>query len=103
MQASASGREGIISSSDQLRLRCRAPRSAPAPCAKIATPEDLAAAGRLAFPDYPASIQHEGVGEVSHGRYVIFQMAEVAIPRQMFQEILRPIAELRPQPPPAPA
>jgi hypothetical protein len=27
----------------------------------------------------------------------------VAIPRQMFQEILRLIAELRPQPPPAPA
>ena len=32
-----------------------------------------------------------------------FQMAEVAIPRQMFQEILRLIAELRPRPPPAPA
>ena len=31
---------------------------------------------------------------VSHGRYVAFQMAEVAIPRQMFQEILRLIAEL---------
>ena len=28
-------------------------------------------------------------------------MAEVAIARQMFQEILRLIAELRPQPPPA--
>jgi hypothetical protein len=36
-------------------------------------------------------------------RYVAFQMAEVAIPRQMFQEILRLIGELRPQPPPAPA
>ena len=35
--------------------------------------------------------------------YIAFQMAEVAIPRQMFQEILRLIAELRPQPPPAPA
>jgi hypothetical protein len=43
-----------------------------------------------------------GAKVVSHGRYVAFQMAEVAIPRQMFQEILRPIAELRPQPPPAP-
>jgi hypothetical protein len=31
---------------------------------------------------------------VSHGRYVALQMAEVAIPRQMFQEILRFIAEL---------
>ena len=40
---------------------------------------------------------------VSHGRYVVFQMAEVAIPRQMFQEILRLIAELRPRSPPAPA
>ena len=42
-----------------------------------------------------------GAKVVSHGRYVAFQMAEVAIPRQMFQEILRLIAELRPQPPPA--
>ena len=32
---------------------------------------------------------HEKLGAkvVSHGRYVAFQMAEVAIPRQMFQEI----------------
>src|SRR5262245_9730091 len=30
-------------------------------------------------------------------------MGEVAIPRQMFQEILRLIAELRPMPPPTPA
>ena len=44
-----------------------------------------------------------GAKAVSHGRYVAFQMAEAAIPRQMFQEILRLIAELRPQPPPAPA
>ena len=44
-----------------------------------------------------------GAKVVSHGRYIAFQMAEVAIPRQMFLEILRLIAELRPQPPPAPA
>jgi hypothetical protein len=31
-----------------------------------------------------------GAKVVSHGRYVAFQLAEVAIPRQMFQEILRP-------------
>jgi hypothetical protein len=42
-----------------------------------------------------------GAKVVHHGRYVAFQMAEVAIPRQMFREILRLIAELRPQPPPA--
>src|SRR5271154_2098629 len=44
-----------------------------------------------------------GAKVVSHGRYVAFQMAEVTIPRRMFQEILQLIAELRPQPPPAPA
>ncbi len=42
-----------------------------------------------------------GAKVVSHGHYVIFQMAEVAIARQIFQEILRLIVELRPQPPPA--
>jgi hypothetical protein len=42
-----------------------------------------------------------GAKLVSHGRYVTFQMAEVAVPRQMFQEILSPIARLRA--PPAPA
>jgi hypothetical protein len=44
-----------------------------------------------------------GAKVVSHGRDIAFQMAEVAIPQQMFQEILRLIAGLRPQPPPAPA
>jgi hypothetical protein len=31
-----------------------------------------------------------GAKVVSHGRYVSFQMAEVAVLRQMFQEILSP-------------
>jgi hypothetical protein len=31
----------------------------------------------------------------SHGRYVAFQMAEVVIPRNLFADILRLIAELR--------
>ena len=44
-----------------------------------------------------------GAKVVRHGRYIAFQMAEVAIPRQMFQDILRLIAELRPRPPPTPA
>ena len=38
----------------------------------------------------------------SHARDVASQMAEVAIPRQMFHPILLLIAELRPRPPPAP-
>ena len=37
-----------------------------------------------------------GAKIVSHGRYVAFQMAEIAIPRNSFAEILRLIAELRP-------
>ena len=38
-----------------------------------------------------------GAKVVSHGRYVAFQMAEVAIPRNLFADILRLIAELRPR------
>ena len=41
-----------------------------------------------------------GAKVVSHGRYVWFQMAEVAVPRQMFAEILSLIGRLRA--PPAP-
>jgi hypothetical protein len=40
---------------------------------------------------------------VGHGRYTAFQMAEVVIPRDLFADILRLIAELRPPPDPAPA
>ena len=42
-----------------------------------------------------------GAKVVGHGRYVTFRMAEVAVSRQMFQEILTLIARLRT--PPAPA
>jgi hypothetical protein len=42
-----------------------------------------------------------GAKVVSHGRYVIFQMAEVAVSREMFADILALIARLRA--PPAPA
>ena len=42
-----------------------------------------------------------GAKVTSHGRYVTFQMAEVAVPRQMFADILSLIAGLRA--PPAPA
>jgi hypothetical protein len=37
---------------------------------------------------------------VRHGRYVAFQLAEVAVPRALFAEILRRIDRLRPSPPP---
>ena len=42
-----------------------------------------------------------GAKVVRHGRYVIFQMAEVAAPKELFQEILRLIDELRPRLAPA--
>lgn len=37
---------------------------------------------------------------VRHGRYVILQMAEVAMPKELFQEILQLIDGLRPRPAP---
>ena len=44
-----------------------------------------------------------GAKIISHGRYVAFQMAEVAIPRQLFADFLALIAELRPPPDPSSA
>ena len=64
----------------------------------LATPEPIKDWSLTTLKDKLIKI---GAKVVSHGHYVIFQMAEVAIARQMFQEILRLIAELRPQPPPA--
>ncbi len=42
-----------------------------------------------------------GAKVVRHGRYVTFQLAEVAVPRNLFREILRLIDKLRPSPTPA--
>ena len=39
-----------------------------------------------------------GAKVVGHGRYVAFQIAEVAIPLNLFVDILRLIATLRPLP-----
>jgi hypothetical protein len=39
-----------------------------------------------------------GTNVVRHGRYINFQVAEVAIPRTLFVEILRLIDDLRPAP-----
>ena len=40
-----------------------------------------------------------GAKVVRHGRYITFQLAEVAIPRSLFANILRLIDGLRPAPP----
>ncbi len=42
-----------------------------------------------------------GAEVVRHGRYVTFQLAEVAVPRNLFREILRRVDELRRKPAPA--
>lgn len=42
-----------------------------------------------------------GANVVSHGRYVVFQIAEVAMPRELFRKILRLIDGQKV--PPAPA
>jgi hypothetical protein len=44
-----------------------------------------------------------GAGLVRHGRYVVFQLAEVAVPRVLFAEILCRIERLEPRPPPVSA
>ena len=38
-----------------------------------------------------------GAKVVHHGRYVTFQLAEVAVPRALFADILRRIDRLRPR------
>ena len=42
-----------------------------------------------------------GAKVFSHGHYAAFQMAEIAIRRQLFADILRLIAGLRPPPNPS--
>ena len=37
-----------------------------------------------------------GAKVIAHGRYLVFQMAEVAVPRELFRAILNRIAGLRP-------
>jgi hypothetical protein len=64
----------------------------------LAIPEDRGAV----VADQPAREADQDRREGrSHGRYVTFQMAEVAVPRKMFQEILTLIARLRASPAPA--
>jgi hypothetical protein len=63
------------------------------PRAWLATPEPIKDWSLTSLKEKLIKI---GAKVVSHGRYVAFQMAEVAIPRQMFQEILRCQIQLMP-------
>ena len=69
-------------------------------CRKLAMPETVEPWSLTSLKEKLIKI---GAKVVSPGRYVAFQMAEVAVPRTLFAEILGLIAELRPKPPPAPA
>ncbi|MGA3340598.1 MAG: IS1380 family transposase [Methylocella sp.] len=66
----------------------------------LATPEPIKDWSRTSLKEKLIKI---GAKVVSHGRYVAFQMAEVAIPKNLFADILRMIADLRPPSNPAPA
>jgi hypothetical protein len=84
-------------------------RAAPASCAGLQSrqfPAQLATSESIkdwSLTSLKEKLIKIGAKVVSHGHYVIFQIAEVAIPRQMFQKILRLIAQLRPKSVPAPA
>ena len=95
------------------RLSCRAFRANAVRLQLFALAYNLANFLRtLALPDAVAQwslttlrekLVKVGARIVRHGRYVVFQLAEVAVPRALFAEILRRIDRLRPRPPPLPA
>ena len=58
-------------------------------------------AARCSHATLRAELVKFGAKIASHGRYVTFQMANVAVPRAMFRTILRLIDDLRRRPAPA--
>jgi hypothetical protein len=93
------------------RLSCRAFRANAARLQLFALAYNLANFLRtLALPDEVAQwslttlrgkLIKIGTRIVCHGRYVVFQLAEVAVPRALFAAILRRIDRLRGPPVPA--
>jgi hypothetical protein len=66
----------------------------------LALPDDVA---RWSLTTLREKLVKIGARIVRHGRYVVFQLAEVAVPRALFADILCRIDRLRPRPPPVPA
>ena len=62
---------------------------------KLATPEPIRGWSLTTLKDKLIKI---GAKVVCHARYFAFQRVETAIPRDLFADILRMIAELRPTP-----
>ena len=80
------------------RARIRVGTAACSHKRKFALPKDAVHCSLNTWREKPIKI---GAKMVRHGRYVTFQMAEVAVSRRMFGQILARIARLRA--PPAPA
>ncbi len=64
----------------------------------LALPKEMEHCSLTTLREKPVKI---GAKVVAHGRYVTFQLAEVAVPRDLFRKILRLIDDLRPSPTPA--
>jgi hypothetical protein len=62
----------------------------------LAMPEEV---GRWSLTTLRNRLVKIGARVVRHGRSVIFQMAEVAVPRCLVRQVLAAIAALRPSPP----
>jgi hypothetical protein len=75
----------------------RPPTSAPDPKRKFAVPEKVEHWSLTALREKLINI---GPKVVSHGRYITFQLAEIAISKRLFANILRSIDD--PQPAPLP-
>ncbi len=58
----------------------------------LATPEPIK---NLSLTSLKEKLNKIGVKVVGHGRYVAFQMAEVAVPRNLFADILREFGTTR--------
>jgi hypothetical protein len=76
----------------------RSPTVSPTFLRTLALPEEVEHWSLTTLREKPVKI---GAWIVRHGRYVVFQLAEVAVPRALFAEILRRIDRLRPEPRPA--
>ena len=76
------------------------PTTSPTSCAPWPLPEEVEHWSLTTLRERLGKI---GARIVRHGRYVVFQFAEVAVPCSLFADILHRIDRLRPRPPPLPA
>ena len=73
------------------------PTISPTSCAPWGLPEEVEHWSLTSLREKLVKI---GARIVRHGRYVAFQLAEMAEPRALYAEVLRRIDQLKPKPPP---